>query len=166
MTVKSHLLLLSSDYNHKGLWQIKCASLCNLKGHIAVKPLTLEKETEMESRNVPDTLIVQSLAKLDQTALGVAIGVLFGLVIFFATNILILKGGDTIGPNLSLLSQYFLGYSVTFVGSFIGLAYGFVTGFILGWLIAFLRNLIITIYLHIVRIKANMSAVNDFIDNP
>ena len=120
----------------------------------------------MESRNVPDTLIVQSLAKLDQTALGVAIGVLFGLVIFFATNILILKGGDTIGPNLSLLSQYFLGYSVTFVGSFIGLAYGFVTGFILGWLIAFLRNLIITIYLHIVRIKANMSAVNDFIDNP
>lgn len=120
----------------------------------------------MKSRNVSDKLIIQSLAKLDQTALGVAIGTLFGIAVFLATNILVLKGGDPIGPTLSLLGQYFIGYKVTFAGSLIGLVYGFVVGFILGWLAAFLRNLTITIYLHIARIKANMSAVNDFIDNP
>jgi hypothetical protein len=132
-----------------------------------VRPPTFERGTKtLGPRNASDALIIQSLAKLDQTAFGVAVGTLFGMAIFFATNILILKGGNPVGPTLSLLSQYFIGYKVTFTGSFIGLVYGFVTGFILGWLAAFLRNLIITIYLHIVRIKANMSAVNDFIDNP
>lgn len=120
----------------------------------------------MRSRDYPDSLIAQSLAKLDQTALGVAVGTLFGVAVFLATNILVLKGGDVVGPNLLLLGQYFPGYKVTFTGSFIGLIYGLVTGFILGWFAAFLRNLIITIYLHITKVKASMSAVNDFIDNP
>jgi hypothetical protein len=113
-----------------------------------------------------DKLIVQSLAKLDGLALGIALGTLFGLVIFLATNILIIKGGDKIGPNLILLNQYFVGYEITFTGSLIGLFYGFVSGFILGGLIAFLRNLIVRIYLHILKVKSSMSAVNDYIDNP
>jgi hypothetical protein len=113
-----------------------------------------------------DKLIVQSLAKLDGLALGISLGTLFGLVIFLATNILIIKGGDKIGPNLILLNQYFVGYEITFTGSLIGLFYGFVSGFILGGLIAFLRNFIVRIYLHVLKIKSSMSAVNDYIDNP
>jgi hypothetical protein len=113
-----------------------------------------------------EKLIVQSLAKLDGLALGISLGTLFGLLIFFATNILIIKGGDVIGPNLILLNQYFIGYEITFTGSLIGLAYGFVSGFILGWLIAFLRNFVVAVYLHILRVKSSMSAVNDYIDNP
>lgn len=118
------------------------------------------------SPDATEELIVQSLAKLDKIALGVSVGTLFGLVIFLATNILVFKGGDPIGPNLALLSQYFIGYEVTATGSFIGLFYGFVSGFMLGWLSAFLRNAVVALYLHLLKIKSSMSAVNDFIDNP
>lgn len=113
-----------------------------------------------------EKLIVQSLAKLDGIALGISLGTLFGLIIFFATNILIIKGGDIVGPNLVLLNQYFIGYEITYTGSLIGLLYGFVSGFILGWLIAFLRNFVVAVYMHILRLKGSMSAVNDYIDNP
>ena len=111
-------------------------------------------------------LIVQSLARLDQTALGFALGTLLAVAVFLATNILVLKGGEVVGPNLVLLNQYFIGYTVTFAGSLIGLFYGFVSGFILGWLIAFLRNSIITLYLAVLKLRQSMLAVNDFIDNP
>ena len=57
-----------------------------------------------------DRIIVQSLAKLDGTALGIALGILGGLAIFFATNFLVFKGGDVVGPNLSLLAQFFPGF--------------------------------------------------------
>lgn len=113
-----------------------------------------------------DELIIKSLAKLDSIALGVSLGTLFGLFIFLATNILILKGGEIIGPTLQLLSQFFVGYEVTFAGSFIGLLYGFASGYLLGWLIAFLRNGIVSLFLLTLKIKSNVSAANDFIDNP
>ncbi len=113
-----------------------------------------------------DQLIVQAFARLDRTALGISIGTLCGLAVFLMTNFLILKGGEHVGQNLQLLSQYFIGYSVTFPGSLIGLIYGFGFGFILGWSTAFLRNLLISIYIHIVRLRANWSSVQDFIDQP
>ena len=78
--------------------------------------------------------------KLDRVALGFSIGSAAGIVLALATLILVLKGGEIIGPNLQLLSQYFPGYSVTVSGSFLGLVYGFFSGFIGGWGFAFLRN--------------------------
>jgi len=113
-----------------------------------------------------DALIIRSLAKLDGIALGISLGTLFGLVVFLATNILVIKGGEVIGPNLGLLAEYFIGFRVTFAGSVIGLGYGFGLGFIIGWLIALLRNLIITIYIFLMKLRTNMSAINDFIDHP
>jgi hypothetical protein len=113
-----------------------------------------------------DIVIIQALAKLDGVALGVAVGTLFGLVIFAATLALVIKGGDVVGPNLGLLSQYFIGYEVTLPGSLIGFVYGFGSGFILGWLIAFLRNGVIGIYLHLLKLKSSVNAVNDFLDHP
>ena len=118
------------------------------------------------NRDSADALIVQSLAKLDGKALGIAIGLLLGLTIFLATNFLLYKGGEVIGPNLALLSQFFVGYEVSFAGSFIGLVYGLIAGFILGWLIATIRNLILSIYMFVLRLKGSFSAVNDYIDNP
>ncbi|MGH9946539.1 MAG: hypothetical protein ACRD6X_05005 [Pyrinomonadaceae bacterium] len=128
-----------------------------------------EKSNEEEmifNADETDRLIAESLAKLDAIALGISIGTLFALVIFLATNILILKGGDEIGRNLSLLNQYFIGYDVSFWGSLVGLVYGFATGLVLGFLIAFLRNFIVSVYMHILRLKGSMSAINDYIDNP
>lgn len=113
-----------------------------------------------------DQMIIQSLAKLDGVALGTAMGALFGLIIFLATNFLLFKGGEVIGPNLALLSQFFLGYEVSFEGSLIGLFYGLVAGFITGWTIASVRNLVLAIYMHLLKLKGSVSAVNDYIDNP
>ncbi len=113
-----------------------------------------------------DELLISSIAKIDRAAFGIAIGSVFGAVIFFATNFLIFKGGSQIGPTLALLNQYFFGYSVTFTGSLIGLFYGFVSGFFLGWFTAFLRNFIIAIYLYVAKFKGRMIAVNNFIDYP
>jgi len=112
----------------------------------------------------PDELLIQAFAKLDRTALGIALGTLSGTVIFITTNVLLLKGGSHVGPNLALLGQFFAGYSVTFVGSLVGLAYGFTTGFLAGWLIAFLHNLFIRIYFYWIQWSANVSSLTDYID--
>jgi len=120
----------------------------------------------MNTDEIAGEQIVQSLAKIDSLALGVALGTVFGLGIFLVTNLLIYKGGETVGPKLALLGQFFPGYRVTFGGSLIGLLYGFVSGFALGWLIAVIRNFIIKIYLHIINLRQKMAAVNDFIDSP
>lgn len=120
-----------------------------------------EINSEIESEQ-----IVQTLAKIDSLALGVALGTVFALGIFLVTNILIFKGGEKIGPNLALLGQFFPGYNVTFFGSIIGLIYGFISGFALGWLIAVIRNIIIKIYLQFINLRQKMAAVNDFLDAP
>lgn len=120
-----------------------------------------ERTAELESEQ-----IVQTLAKIDSLALGTALGIVFALGIFLVTNLLIIKGGEKIGPNLALLGQFFPGYNVTFIGSLIGLLYGFVSGFALGWLIAVIRNIVIKIYLQIINVRQKMAAVNDFLDSP
>lgn len=128
--------------------------------------MNYQEHPDLVPKDPSERIIVQSLARLDGTALGISLGVLGGLAIFVATNVLVMKGGDVIGPNLALLSQFFPAYEVSVPGSFIGFFYGLITGFVLGWLIAFLRNFTVSTYLHIVRLKGSLSAVNDYIDNP
>jgi len=111
-----------------------------------------------------DEILVQAFAKLDRIALGVAVGTVCGLAVFVATILLIVKGGDPIGPNLSLLGQFFIGYTVTIRGAFIGLVYGFLVGFVIGFLIALVRNAAIGIYAYTVKAKQEFSTLHDFID--
>lgn len=113
-----------------------------------------------------DRLVIQALAKLHPTALGVAVGSLAGGSIFAATAFLLVKGGDRAGLTLGLLGQYFVGYRVTWVGGVVGLLYGFVFGFVFGWLVAFLRNLFVSIYAHAVKFKVGLSSASEFMDHP
>jgi ABC-type dipeptide/oligopeptide/nickel transport system permease subunit len=78
--------------------------------------------------------------RLRASAQGIALGTVLGLSVFVATNFLVIKGGDRVGPHLSLLSQFFLGYRVSFVGSLIGALYGFVLGYALGHINAGIYN--------------------------
>lgn len=112
---------------------------------------------------IPDELIIQAFAKLDKTALGMAVGIICGAAIFAATLFLVFKGGARVGPNLALLGQFFIGYRVTLIGSVIGGAYGFVFGFVIGWLTAFLRNFFVATYVYTVKLKTNLLSINDFI---
>lgn len=116
--------------------------------------------------SLTDKLIVQAIAKVDRSALGMAIGLLVGLGIFLITNFLIIKEDILVSSYFSLLNQYFWGYSITFTGSLVGLMYGFLTGFVLGWLIAFIRNFVIKFYLYLAKYKERMISVNNFIDYP
>lgn len=77
---------------------------------------------------------------LNAKAWGLVLGIIFGLIIFIATNWLVVKDGEVVGPHLSLLSQYFIGYKVSFAGSFIGFAYGFAVGTMSGALIGWIYN--------------------------
>jgi protoporphyrinogen oxidase len=92
--------------------------------------------------------------KLDRVAFALSMGTIGGFALFLATLILLVKGGDVVGPTLELLGQYLPGYSVTATGSVIGLLYGFVMGFGGGWAFAFLRNGAMFLYAAIIHRRA------------
>ena len=81
-----------------------------------------------------------ALERLHVQGTGVAFGVAFGLALFVATNVLVLRGGDQVGPHLALLSVYFPGYRVTLLGSVVGFVYAFVLGYASGRTLAMLYN--------------------------
>ena len=93
-----------------------------------------------EDNNAIERLVLIELMRLNGVILGLVLGLMFGLGIFFATAILVIKGGEQVGPHLALLGQFFIGYQVTWGGSLIGLLYGLLFGFIVGYVIASLYN--------------------------
>jgi hypothetical protein len=87
-----------------------------------------------------EPVLAVKILRLEAVVQGVAWGLVAGLALFLATNFLVLKGGRVVGPHLSLLRQFFIGYEVTFVGSLIGFAYAFACGFIAGYLVSLVYN--------------------------
>ena len=107
----------------------------------------------MSKDNLPtpeDEKLFDAIRRFNTKVVGLALGIVLGAIIFVATNWLVIKGGHTtpegeyvIGPHLQLLSHFFIGYSVSFVGSFIGFAYGFAVGTICGAAIGWIYNKIV-----------------------
>lgn len=87
-----------------------------------------------------DELITKAIVRLNVRLMGTLFGLLSGLGLFVATNILVFKGGPNVGSHLGLLAQFFPGYTVTFAGSFVGFLYAFVVGFLLGSVIGGVYN--------------------------
>ncbi|HJY83825.1 MAG TPA: NAD(P)/FAD-dependent oxidoreductase [Candidatus Binatia bacterium] len=112
----------------------------------------------------PDEIIVAAFAKLDPVALGVAGGVVSGLVLFLMTAALLLKGGPEIGPNLSLLHHYLPGFEMRWGGALIGCLEVGVGGFLLGYVGAWLRNWGMTAYVALGRRRAEARAQRDLLD--
>lgn len=75
---------------------------------------------------------------LRKRALGLSLGVIWGLAAFIVTILSKMRG---MGKTLSVLDSYCLGYTVSYLGAFVGLAWGFVYGFVAGVLIAWLYGL-------------------------
>jgi len=90
-----------------------------------------------------EELIRHAVLRLNGNVLGFVVGTIFALAVFLATNWLVLKGGEVVGPHMRLLDQFYWGYSVTFIGSFIGAAYAFVTGYVSGLLIGWIYNAVV-----------------------
>ena len=98
---------------------------------------------ETKSTVDEEKLIKQAVLKMNGNILGFVLGIISALGLFVATNWLILKGGEDVGQHLALLDQFFIGYSVTFLGSFIGAAYAFVAGYLSGLIIGWVYNAVI-----------------------
>jgi hypothetical protein len=111
------------------------------------------------------TPLMLAFAPLHRNALGLACGTVLGGVVFTATLALVIKGGNQVGSNLILLNQFFWGYSVNLGGAFIGFLWAFGVGFALGWCFAVTRNLVIWIWLTVVRSRAEMDQYSDFLDH-
>ena len=151
-----------------------------LTGLRAVRNLTLGERHDLWSVNVsedyheevaelPDQDLraleagfAKIFRKLDGLALGGATGIAAGVVLCLATLILVLKGGDVVGPRLELLAQYFPGYSVTWMGSLLGLAYGLFYGFLIGWYFAFIRNGVLFLTMTVALRRAQLRLLRRF----
>jgi hypothetical protein len=143
--------MLGADHN---LWQVN------------EEEAYLEDDKEAKVRRVvSEKVIARTFARMDKLALATAVGSVSGLLLFLATVWLVVKGGDVVGPNLRLLSQYFAGYTVTVKGAFIAFGYSFVWGFLSGWLLAYLRNLSLALYIYGVKRKAELLSLKDFFDH-
>lgn len=84
--------------------------------------------------------VSKKLLRMNEQGWGIAFGLLLGLTLFAATNFLVLKGGEVVGPHLALLSNFLPGYRVTFVGSLIGFVYAFVLGYGFGRTVSVIYN--------------------------
>ena len=89
--------------------------------------------------------ISRAVAKIQGGVLAVVCGLIGGLGVFIMTVWLLLEDGPQVGSHLQLLSNYFIGYSVTWRGSFVGLFYGALTGGLIGWAIGMIYSKIVGI---------------------
>ena len=90
--------------------------------------------------------LFNGVLRLNAKMLGLVTGLLTGFVIFIATNWLVMRGHIApdsevvVGPHLNLLSQFFIGYKISFLGSLIGFVYGFALGTLGGSLTGWIYN--------------------------
>jgi hypothetical protein len=89
--------------------------------------------------------ISRAVTRMRTNALAVVCAVIGGVGLFAMTAWLVIKGGPNVGQHLQLLSNFFIGYSVTWTGSLVGLFYGALTGGIVGWAVGTIYNKVVNL---------------------
>ena len=103
-------------------------------------------------------LLTALFARIDSSAIAVAMGMVVALILFLATAILLLKGapaGVPIGPNLLALETFLPGYDVTWTGAMLGAVYGFPVGAVVGYMLSVLWNFAHLIVIGIAVVRGN-----------
>jgi hypothetical protein len=128
-----------------------------------MKGILLPGEPEEVSQELPRSAMML-FAPVDKRAFGVAIGAASAVGIFALTTFELLA---TPVPSISpeLLSQFFPGYAVTWIGALVGAAWAFLVGFCAGWFTAFTRNLVMALSLFMLRSRAELNSSQDFLDH-
>ena len=129
--------------------------------HFGKRPMTDLLKRESTALPAQQAL---AFAPIHKRHFGTAIGVVVGLSIFALTVLHVMVAPEEDYP-LSLLSEYFFGYRVSYSGAFIGAAWGFLLGWIAGWFVALCRNFLLTAMVFWVRAKANLQTSSDFLDH-
>jgi hypothetical protein len=108
--------------------------------------------------------VASALGPAHKRALGVALGIVCGAGVFLITAFhQVFRPTDAL--EIGLLAQYFYGYEVSWRGAFVGLFWGCVTGFVAGWFLAFVRNFVIGVRMMLLRDKAELARLKDFLDH-
>jgi hypothetical protein len=115
-------------------------------------------------RTPVETLLADAFAPLHRRALGVALGLTAGAGVFLLTAFHIVFQPAGALP-LDLLSQYFYGYRVDWMGAGVGAMWAALSGFVAGWLLAFVRNTVVTVWWRTTRMKAELQQTRDFLDH-
>ncbi len=111
-----------------------------------------------------DAALTRAFAPMHKRALGMAVGATAGGAVFLLTAFhIVLASPEAV--NIALLSQYFYGYQVDWLGAFIGAWWGCVAGFVAGWFFAFVRNFVLATWLLFVRARADLFGAGDFLDH-
>ena len=76
------------------------------------------------SANTEEQLLRGAIARLRASVMSLVFAVVGGTGLFVATAWLLIRAGSDVGRHLSLLDNYFPGYSVTWTGSLRSLAAG------------------------------------------
>jgi hypothetical protein len=108
--------------------------------------------------DVERTIFMNAFARIDGTALTVAVAAVCAVGFFLATATLLIKGappGVPIGPNLAAFSTFLPRYSVTWTGAAVGAAYAAVFGGVAGWVVAALWNATHFIFIGVAVLRAN-----------
>jgi hypothetical protein len=92
-----------------------------------------------------EELLQNAVIRFNGRLVGLIFGLICGIGLFLATNILVLKGGKQVGAHLILLAQFFPGYRVTFMGSLVGFVYAALVGFVIGWVLGAVYNKIASV---------------------
>jgi hypothetical protein len=122
-----------------------------------------DKKASAEQRHLKKNLAA-GFARMDKLAFGSAVGSVGGLLFLLATIWVIMKGDVAAGAALQLLSQYFVGYTVSIEGALMAFGYCFFWGFLFGWLFAYLRNFFLAYHIYRTKQAAERLTVKEFFD--
>lgn len=141
------------DGEHNDIWKVNAEQ----EYHEEIKEAEIPYASE-----VIDEAFARAFMKIDPVAFGLSVGIVSGLLIFLVTLFVSVQQIEGLIYFLYLLNQYFPGYDVNFAGSLVGLFYVFGLGFILGWGIISLRNLVIRLYISVIRRRAEVQLLEKF----
>jgi hypothetical protein len=111
----------------------------------------------------PEQQLVLAFLPLHKRALGTGMGVAAGLMVFVLTIVHTARAADPY--PLVLLSEYLYGYTVSLQGAFIGAFWSFIAGFAAGWFFAFSRNFAVALSVLVLRTRAELREMRDFLDH-
>ena len=104
-----------------------------------------DRLTPERTDNGVEALLHAAFARVDEVALGGAVGATASLCMAVATAVLLLGPDSSFVPMLSLLGNYLFGYEVSWPGLAVGVVEAGGAGFALGWLTARLLNVLISV---------------------
>jgi len=85
-------------------------------------------------------LIQAAVVRMRARIMAVVFGMVGGTGLLVATVWLLVRGGSQVGLHLNLLSNYFPGYSVSWLGAPLGFFYGALVGGAIGYSVAWIYN--------------------------